>query len=368
MFLIAGILLFILLIVLHEYGHFLVAKRNGVEVEEFGIFFPPKLAGKKMGKGIFESYYTINLLPLGGFVKLKGENNQDTRKGSFGAASFRTKAKVTLAGVITNYVIGVFLMMLIAFFGIPKFFDNQWFVASDVTLGETIVYVDNLAEGLPAKQAGLGSKDIINTFDGVQLTDTDQFVELISSNKGEAVELEYKDFSDNDVVKTTILNIRADNDDEQGFIGAGIGDGRTSFDQLDYPLWAAPVNGFLLANQLALETVKAIGGALGSVFDGDTAAAGESVSGPVGVVDFLANDVNDMKGLMIIIANLSIALAVANLLPIPGLDGGRFYTILAFRLMNKELTEETEQKINAVGVIILLTLVVLITINDINKL
>ena len=88
MFLIAtGIILFILLIVLHEYGHFLVAKRNGVEVEEFGIGFPPKIWGKKLGKGIFEGYYTINLLPLGGFVKLKGESGDDLDKGSFKIAS-----------------------------------------------------------------------------------------------------------------------------------------------------------------------------------------------------------------------------------------------------------------------------------------
>ena len=87
MIFILGIILFISLVVLHEYGHFLVAKKNGVEVEEFGIGFPPKLFGKKMGKGIFEGYYTINLLPLGGFVKLKGENDADKRKGSLGAAS-----------------------------------------------------------------------------------------------------------------------------------------------------------------------------------------------------------------------------------------------------------------------------------------
>ena len=75
--LILGLVLFVLLVVVHEYGHFLVAKRNGVDVEEFGIGFPPKIFGKTVGKGIFRCYYTINLLPLGGFVKLKGEHDAD---------------------------------------------------------------------------------------------------------------------------------------------------------------------------------------------------------------------------------------------------------------------------------------------------
>src|SRR3978361_1073867 len=96
---IVGIILFILLVVVHEFGHFIMARRGGVEVEEFGIFFPPRLYKHKT-KGGWN--FTINLLPLGGFVKLKGEHDTDTEPGSFGAASLRVKSKIMAAGVVIN--------------------------------------------------------------------------------------------------------------------------------------------------------------------------------------------------------------------------------------------------------------------------
>src|SRR3990167_3217718 len=95
---IIGIILFGLLVVVHELGHFVAARRVGVEVEEFGIGFPPKLAAKKYGKTL----YSLNLIPLGGFVRLKGESDADRRPGSFGAASFWQKTKILLAGVVMN--------------------------------------------------------------------------------------------------------------------------------------------------------------------------------------------------------------------------------------------------------------------------
>src|SRR5262245_23855485 len=97
--LILGILLFIGLVVLHELGHFLAARRNGVDVEEFGIGFPPRAWQRKTRKDFI---FSLNWLPIGGFVKLKGETDSATEKGSFGAASFRTKTKIMLAGVGMN--------------------------------------------------------------------------------------------------------------------------------------------------------------------------------------------------------------------------------------------------------------------------
>src|ERR1700756_1492841 len=97
--LIIGIVLFIGLIVAHEWGHFIVARRNGVEVEEFGIFFPPRLYKRKTRSGWL---FTINLIPLGGFVRLKGETDSDTAPGTFGAATLWVKAKIMAAGVAMN--------------------------------------------------------------------------------------------------------------------------------------------------------------------------------------------------------------------------------------------------------------------------
>ncbi|HET7320201.1 MAG TPA: site-2 protease family protein, partial [Candidatus Saccharimonadales bacterium] len=126
--LVVGLILFIGLVVVHELGHFLVARRNGVVAEEFGIFFPPRLFKKKMKGGWI---FSINALPLGGFVKLKGEHDTDTEPGSFGAASLWAKSKIMAAGVVMNLLTALVLFMGLAWVGMPKLVCNQFSVPSD---------------------------------------------------------------------------------------------------------------------------------------------------------------------------------------------------------------------------------------------
>src|SRR4051812_20419619 len=101
---IVALILFTGLVIVHEWGHYIVARRNGINVEEFGLGFPPRAVAKKMKSGMLLSF---NWLPIGGFVKLKGEHDGDTRKGSFGAASLSVKSKVLLAGVFMNQLVGL---------------------------------------------------------------------------------------------------------------------------------------------------------------------------------------------------------------------------------------------------------------------
>jgi regulator of sigma E protease len=155
---ILGILLIIGIVVLHELGHFYAAKRSGVEVEEFGIGFPPraKVLGKKNG-----TVYTLNWLPLGGFVKLKGEHDSDTTPGSFGAASLKNKVKIMVAGVIVNALTAVILFTLIALAGLPKVFDNQFVVESDNVVSTQEVIAGLVSENSPASSVGLEQGDIV---------------------------------------------------------------------------------------------------------------------------------------------------------------------------------------------------------------
>src|SRR6202012_865151 len=121
--LIVGLVLFICLIITHELGHFWLAKRNGVKIEEFGIFFPPTLYRHRT-KGGWD--FTLNLLPLGGFVKLKGEHDSDKANGSYGAARLKAKSKIMFAGIGVNLVTAFVLFMLLALVGMPQLVGNQF--------------------------------------------------------------------------------------------------------------------------------------------------------------------------------------------------------------------------------------------------
>jgi len=145
--LVVGLLLFISLVVVHEFGHFIMARRGGVEVEEFGIFFPPRLFKYKTKAGW---NFTINLIPLGGFVKLKGEHDSDTEKGSFGAASLSRKVKIMAAGVVMNLITALVLFTIVALIGMPKLVDNQFTVKRDTQLVSRQVLVTYVEPGSPA--------------------------------------------------------------------------------------------------------------------------------------------------------------------------------------------------------------------------
>ncbi|MGH7241495.1 MAG: site-2 protease family protein, partial [Candidatus Saccharimonadales bacterium] len=156
--LIVGIVLFIALVVVHEWGHFIMARRNGVTVEEFAIFFPPRLFKKRTKAGWD---FAINLLPLGGYVKLKGEHDSDTEKGSFGAASLATKTKIMAAGVVMNLITAIVLFTILALVGIPELVDNQFTVKSDTKVTRSEVIISYIEPGSPAAKAGLKSSDRI---------------------------------------------------------------------------------------------------------------------------------------------------------------------------------------------------------------
>jgi len=161
---ILSVLLFIGLVLVHEWGHYIAARRNGVDVEEYGLGFPPRAWGKKLKSGMVLS---INWLPLGGFVKLKGEHDSDTKKGTFGAASLGAKTKILLAGVFMNLVVGLALLTILALVGMPKLLDkdtigeDQFTVASDTKIVSQQVRAGTVQDNSPASKIGLSGNDVI---------------------------------------------------------------------------------------------------------------------------------------------------------------------------------------------------------------
>ena len=191
-----GIFLFVMLVVVHEWGHFIAARRGGVDVEEFGIGFPPKIWSKKIGEDGKRFTFSVNLLPLGGFVRLKGENDSDVSKGSFGAAPIKTKVQIMLAGVVMNLIAAFFVLTILAAVGMPKIVDNQFSVTRDTKIIKDVtnkgsVLAGSVIKNSPAERAGVVEGDRILSLDSQVITSADQVVRIAKENAGKKVDIKH---------------------------------------------------------------------------------------------------------------------------------------------------------------------------------
>ena len=378
---IIGIIALTVLVVAHELGHALVARRYGTVVEEFGIGFPPRAWAKKVKKSFLGKNvtYSINWLPLGGFVKMQGEHDSDKGKGDYGAMTFWQKTQVLLAGVAMNWLLAVVLFTILALFGIPKLLPEQFSVDGDTQRTTTAVEIASVTAGLPAETAGLKVGDQVLRVDNQAVTDPLMFTNYIAEKRGETVTIDYTRGNEE---RSASVQIRDDNSDKQGYLGVGP-------TQREYlrSTWSAPIVGVGLTSQLTWETLKGVGTLLWNGITGlvmkvvpnhdvqqkanaQLADAGNSVAGPLAIfgVLFPAAEQAGPAYVLAIAALISLTLAVMNILPIPALDGGRWFVTALYRLMKKPLTVETEEKIHGTGFMILLGLIVLVTIADIGKL
>jgi regulator of sigma E protease len=389
--LIVGLVLFICLIITHELGHFWLARRNGVKVEEFGIFFPPTLYRRRTKSGWD---FTINLLPLGGFVKLKGEHDSDRARGSFGAASLKAKSKIMFAGIAVNLVTAFVLFMLLALVGMPQLVSNQFTVAGDAhydsraTLHTQIVSVE---KGSPAAAAGLQKNDDITAVGPVgtktdQVSITTDLGALTKRYAGQEVTVQYVRGKQH---KQTTVRLRsgavvtaaAKQGKQVGYLGVGTDpwqDGLT----VVRSSWSAPIVAVGTMGQLTGLTFEGIGKALaglggtiaGGVTDNKVARqtaqteASSQVSGPIGIFFvFKYGAVLGARFILMVVAVLALTLGVMNLLPIPALDGGRLWLTLIMHAIKKPLTARREELINATGFAVLIGLIILISFVDVRR-
>lgn len=380
--LILGIVLFISLIIVHEWGHFIAARRGGVEVEEFGIFFPPTLYKKRM-KGGWN--FTINLIPLGGFVKLKGEHDTDTEPGSFGAASLWVKSQIMAAGVVMNLLVAFLLLTVLALIGMPKLLDNQFTVANDtkvISSATHTVVLDSVRQNSPAAKAGLKRDDVITKIEQSKIATVDDLQNTTKRYAGKEVAIEYTR-NDKKSTATATLNSQASQNSANppGYLGVGIEELQEGAD-LQRSTWSAPIVAGGLIGQFTAVTFQGLGHALGGLgsliagtFTNNTEArqhgqaqAAEQVSGPIGIVVVLhyVSELN-YQFMLLIIALISLTLAIMNVLPIPALDGGRLWITLVARALKKPLTARTEEIVNATGFLLLIGLSIVIAFVDIRR-
>jgi regulator of sigma E protease len=377
-FFILGIILFIALVLVHEWGHFIMARRNGVEVEEFGLGFPPqaKVLTKKKG-----TIYTLNWLPLGGFVKLKGEHDIDEEKGSFGAASTWAKTKIMVAGVFMNLVTAFVLLTIVALIGMPKLLDNQYTVARDTKIvkdieNKGVVRIADTENDSPAAKAGIAKDDRVVSLNGTVIDTTQKLSDTAKENAGKEVKAIIQKAGSTDTVETQVtLN------SSLPYLGVSSYSDQKGL-EIRRSTWSAPIVAIGVSKDFTVATLKGLGSALkglGSIVagavTGNTQArqvgqskASTQVSGPVGVFQLMYSVSQESFGLMLfIVAVISLTLAIMNVLPIPALDGGRLFVMLFFRLIRKPLKPKLEEAIHGTGFVVLMLLFLLITIVDIRR-
>ena len=396
---IIGILMLMFLVTAHEFGHFIAARRNGVEVEEFGICFPPRaIAWRKVngkwrrlkkkewkkppGKGTIIS---LNWLPIGGFCQMKGESDADTEAGSFGASNFWQKTKILFGGVAMNWLVAFVLLTILAWIGMPHFLEGQFKMENDTrVLVETPVTIGEVMTDSPANRAGLRSGDIVRkarvTGENAERANIATTQDLLDFNNRHAGNVVY--FTCERDGKETVVEVKLNEAGAEYLLGAGI-----SGNVYYRSSWSAPIVGFMTTAQITGETFKGVGMLLYNLVSGVVQqvnpnqevrengaaaikSAGDSVSGPVGIIGVLfpAFAASGLNNLAFLVALISISLACMNVLPIPALDGGRWLLIAIYRLRKKKLTKETEGKIVGRAFMVILALAAIVTVIDIMRL
>lgn len=352
-----SILIFLLvlsiLVIVHELGHFIMARRAGILVEEFGFGLPPRLFGKKIG----ETFYSINALPFGGFVRLHGEAPDEKAANpgrSFSAKSKKTRAGIVIAGVIMNLLLGIACFAIVySSSGIPR-------VTQEVKIVE-------VTAGSPAQVAGIVVGDVIKKVNGGDITSDSEFISLIESQKGKRIILDIQRGEEKnvEVKKITIIPREAPPEGE-GPLGVVITDTEIYYP----PALARPFVGIYYGVKEAIFWGKTV--VMGLVTVITSLFAGEvpkDLSGPVGIFAITSEAAKiGTIALINFIGILSINLAILNILPFPALDGGRLAFIALEGVLGRRVVPKVEAMAHTIGMIILLLLIFAITARDIQRL
>jgi len=374
-----------LLVLIHELGHFLVAKKLGIKVEEFGFGFPPRLFGIKHG----ETLYSINLLPIGGFVKLYGEDEagggsikiQDSRikiqdkDRAFFAKTPWQRATVVIAGVVMNFILASIIFYV--YLGMQNFTTEIPLIGSHTFFGvnhqkvEQII-VDGVSKNSPAEQAGMQLFSEITSLNGKKITSSSEFLDTINTSKGKAITVSWKDLTTQKTYSKT-LTPRINPPKNQGAIGVKFYLAETvrltykTFTQKLFSGMVHPIN-LMFYNFSIMKTLIAA-----AIAQHSSTPLNGAVSGPVGIYSVVGKIMElPIKERILQILNLagllSISLAFFNVLPIPALDGGRLFFILFEGVTGKKVPENIEGRIHSIGMMVLMAFLVFITFQDISHL
>lgn len=349
------IIIFILalsvLVLVHEFGHFMAAKLTGVKVEEFGLGLPPRIVGKKK----WGTIWSLNWLPIGGFCKLFGEDLEEKdatkSKDSFITKNPWQKALIVLGGVIMNLVLAVVIFTIVyAILGIPQETNK--------------VKIIGVAKNSPAEMTGLKNGDWIKSVNGVELKSGSELTEKISENKGKNVKL----LITNDIEKTDkeiTIQVREKAPDGEGLMGVVI-----STTEMQKIKWFEFYKGIGAGFKEAYYWGKIIWTGVWQMLSGlFLGKVPKDVSGPIGMYQ-ATSSIKNNQGILAMIhffGVVSVNLAIVNVLPFPALDGGRIIFVVYEILTKKRANQKFEAIVNNVGMLILLGLILLVTVGDISR-
>ena len=358
-----------LLVFVHEMGHFIVARRNGIKAEEFGFGFPPRAVGcyfdeksKKWkivtGNKHVESkntIYSLNWFPLGGFVRIKGENGEEKmEKDSFAAKSAWIRIKVLSAGVIMNFVLAWVLFSFLLFLGI-----NQEVDQNDTTVTGAKIQIASVIPKSPAYEMGIREGDTVIKCVGQDIKCADQFAniaalqEFVAENKGKQITFEIERGESK-------LNLtgapRLEAPAGEGLLGIGLV--QTIF--VKYSIWEALKQG----PSVMWNVFLMMGVVLKGLFAGDTS----NIGGPLAIAHFTKQATAlGFASLVQLAALLSVNLGIVNILPIPALDGGRILFILIEKIKGSKVSQELEGTMHTVGFFLLMMLMVYLIVHDLMR-
>lgn len=379
------ILIFVLvlsvLVFVHELGHFYTARRFGVRAEEFGLGFPPRLIGwyrNKQGKFCQvvgtqsvesleghsdeskrlrpgSTLYSLNVLPIGGFVKIKGENGEGKDEtDSFGHQSIGKRIIILSAGVIMNVILAWVLLSAGYMIGLPQATDS---LGQGAKLeGASVTVMEVLADS-PAERAGLKEGDVILKVED-SLVATDQELQAaVAARAGQETNF-FIVRNDEELTLQAVPELR-DNADR-----ATIGVAIFSSGLVSYPVINAFWEGAKTTAWLVQEIFRAFGGLFSQVFSGQDVSG--QFAGPIGIANITGQAARlGVSYLLQFAALLSLNLAVLNILPFPALDGGRILFLLVEKIMGRPVRKEVEALIHNAGFLLLIALVIFITYKDI---
>ena len=349
------LLILTLVVLIHELGHFAAARLFKIKVEEFGIGFPPRLM-RLFKRG--ETEYTINWLPIGGFVRIYGENGEGQRvkdERAFWSKPVWQRAVVLAAGVMMNFVLAVTLFGIVySVLGVPAKIDG--------------VRVLEVGKESPAEAAGLKEgvliKEMLIDGDVKQVESSESFVEVLKNNLGKEVLLRVEVDGEQ---KEVTAKLRENPGSEEGALGAVV----TDTELKKYPWYEMPFRGMWVGFEEAIAWGKEIVTGLGTMIYRLVTGRGlpGDVAGPVGIYQ-ISNQAREAGFLAVLqfVGILSVNLMILNLMPFPGLDGGRLVLLGVELVRGKKMREDIEGWINMAGMMLILGLMVVITFNDVVRL